>query len=105
MLDVNLKDSDISGASENSNVDENWKPGNSLLQGDVEEWDHQGTAKDHHQALLHNLGPHTKLSGKELSDGMQLNFLRYLVPRKFDVLCEILTPIGRTITPLEVYES
>ena len=45
---MNLKDSDISGASENSNVDENW--------------DHQETAGVHHQALLHDLGPPIAIS-------------------------------------------
>ena len=48
MLDMNPDNSDISCASDDSNMDENWEPGNSLIQEDVEEWDHQGTAKDHH---------------------------------------------------------
>ena len=61
ILDVNLDESDISGASNDSNVDENWELRDNLLWGVVEddedEWDLQGTAGDHHQALLHDLGP------------------------------------------------
>ena len=46
----------------------------------------------------------TELSWQEVSNGMRLDFLRYLVPEKIDILGEILTLIERTITPLQVHE-
>ena len=47
----------------------------------------------------------TELAWQELSNGVRLDFLRYLVPEKIDILDEILTLIERTITPLLVHES
>ena len=37
MLELDLDESDISGVSEDSDIDENWEPGNSLLEGKVED--------------------------------------------------------------------
>ena len=44
-----------------------------------------------------------ELAWQELSNGMQLDVLSYLVPEKIDILGEILTLIERTITPLHVH--
>ena len=58
MLELDLDESDISGVSDDSNIDENWEPGNSLLEGKVEDnKDDQETAVDHHQAFLKHLVP------------------------------------------------
>ena len=46
----------------------------------------------------------TELSWQEVSNDMRLDFLRYLVPEKIDILGETLTLIERTITPLQVHE-
>ena len=46
----------------------------------------------------------TELAWQEVSNDMQLDFLRYLVPEKIDILDEILTLIERTITPLQEHE-
>ena len=58
MLKLDLDESDISGVSDDSNIDENWEPGNSLLEGKVEDnKDDQENAGDHHQAFLNHLVP------------------------------------------------
>ena len=44
------------------------------------------------------------MAWQEASNDMQLDFLRYLVPEKIDILDEILTLIERTITPLQEHE-
>ena len=41
---------------------------------------------------------------QDVSNGMRLDFERYLVPEKIDNLGEILTLIEWSITPLLVYE-
>ena len=45
----------------------------------------------------------TELGWQEVSNDMRLDFLRYLVHEKIDILGEILTLIERTITPLQVH--
>ena len=45
----------------------------------------------------------TELGWLEVSNDMRLDFLRYLVHEKIDILGEILTLIERTITPLQVH--
>ena len=45
-----------------------------------------------------------QLGWQEVSNDMRLDFLRYLVHEKIDILGEILTLIERTITPLQVHE-
>ena len=44
----------------------------------------------------------TELAWQEVSNNMRLDFLRYLVHEKIDILGEILTLIERTITPLQL---
>ena len=46
----------------------------------------------------------TELAWQDASNDMRLDFLRYLVHEKIDILCEILTLFLRTITPLQVHE-
>ena len=43
----------------------------------------------------------TELAWQMVSNDMQLDFLRYLVPEKIDILDEMLTLIERTITSLQ----
>ena len=45
----------------------------------------------------------TELGWLEVSNDMRLDFLRYLVHEKIDILGKILTLIDRTITPLQVH--
>ena len=45
----------------------------------------------------------TELEWLEVSNDMRLDFLRYLVHEKIDILGENLTLIERTITPLQVH--
>ena len=45
----------------------------------------------------------TELEWLEVSNDMRLDFLRYLVHEKIDILGKILTLIERTITPLQVH--
>ena len=45
----------------------------------------------------------TELAWQDLSNDIQLNFLRYLVLEKIDILGEILTLNESTITPLQVH--
>ena len=75
MLELDLDESDISGASDDSDIDENWEPGNSLLEGGVEddedEGDQQETNEDHQEALLDDLVPPMDIpcgSGSVLDD-------------------------------------
>ena len=50
------------------------------------------------------MGLRTELAGQDVSNDIQLDFLRYLVPEKIDILGEVLTLIERTITPLHMRE-
>ena len=45
----------------------------------------------------------TELGWQEVSNDMRLDFLRYLVHEKIDILGKILTLTERTITPLQVH--
>ena len=45
----------------------------------------------------------TELAWQEASNNMRLDFLRYLVHEKIDILGKILTLTERTITPLQVH--
>ena len=45
----------------------------------------------------------TQLAWQEASNDMRLDFLRYLVHEKIDILGKILTLTERTITPLQVH--
>ena len=44
-----------------------------------------------------------ELAWQELSNGVQLDFLRYLVLEKIDILGEILNLNESTITPIQVH--
>ena len=46
----------------------------------------------------------TELAWQDLSNDMRLDFLRYLVLEKIDILGEILTLIENIISPLQVHE-
>ena len=45
----------------------------------------------------------TAFAWQEVPNDMRLDFLRYLVPERIDILGEILTLIERIITPLQVH--